>query len=215
MINIVGPCTVAVILFDFGGVLAEEGFLNGLRAIAEMNRLNPEAFVRTGFDLVHSTGYVVGRISEATYWKALREATGIKNDDHTLRSRILSQFILRSWMMEVVRKLKDRGMTLGILSDQTNWMDELNAKQGFFKWFDYIFNSYHQGKSKRDPSAFDYALATMRVEAKSVLFVDDHAGNVERAREKGMHTILYMDREIFLDQLNTYCAGVVEKDNKG
>jgi len=50
-----GPCVVEVIMFDFGGVIAEEGFKNGLRTIALKNGLNPEAFVREGFDLVHRT----------------------------------------------------------------------------------------------------------------------------------------------------------------
>jgi hypothetical protein len=33
------PCTVEAILFDFGGVIAEEGFRNGLVAIAQASGL--------------------------------------------------------------------------------------------------------------------------------------------------------------------------------
>ena len=32
------PCDLELVLFDFGGVLADEGFANGLRAIGKMNR---------------------------------------------------------------------------------------------------------------------------------------------------------------------------------
>lgn len=32
---------IKAILFDFGGVLAEEGFKNGLEAIANQNRIKP------------------------------------------------------------------------------------------------------------------------------------------------------------------------------
>jgi HAD superfamily hydrolase (TIGR01509 family) len=202
------PCSVDVVLFDFGGVLAEEGFLKGLLSIAKMNGLEPEAFVETGFDLVHATGYVVGRIEERVYWQAVREATGIKNDDESLRKEILKHFVMRPWMMDLVKTLKGSGMHLGILSDQTNWLDEVNSKCGLFDCFDFVFNSYHQGKSKRDPAAFDDALGAMGVEAKRVLFVDDHPGNVERARAKGMQTILYRDRDSFMEQLRRYCPGV-------
>jgi len=45
------PCTVDAILFDFGGVLADERFRNGLLAIARRNGLNPEGFAGTGFEL--------------------------------------------------------------------------------------------------------------------------------------------------------------------
>ena len=202
------PCTVDVVLFDFGGVIAEEGFFKGLLYIAEMNGLEPEVFAKTAFDLVHSTGYVVGRVAEPVYWQAIRDATGIKNDDESLSKEILKHFVLRPWMMDVVKRLKDAGMRLGMLSDQTNWLDELNASYGLFGWFDFVFNSYHQGKSKRDGSAFDDALEAMGVEAERVLFVDDHPGNVEKAREKGMHTILYRDRESFMEQLRRYCPGL-------
>lgn len=201
-------CTVDVVLFDFGGVIAEEGFLDGLHSIAEVNGLDPEAFAKTGFDLVHATGYVVGKVDEPVYWESVRGATGIRNDDEFLRKEILDHFVLRPWMVEVVKRLRDSGMRLGMLSDQTNWLDELNSRQGFFDWFDLVFNSYRQGKSKRDPSAFSDILEAMGVEADSVLFVDDRPGNVERAREKGMHTLLYTDRETFMEQLRRYCPEI-------
>jgi HAD superfamily hydrolase (TIGR01509 family) len=208
MAEISKPCSVDLVLFDFGGVIAEEGFLNGLLSIAEMNGLEPEAFAETGFDLIHATGYLVGRVEEPVYWQAIRKVTGIKNDDESLRKEILKRFVLRSWMMDVVKTLKDSGIHLGMLSDQTNWLDELDSKYGLFHWFDFVFNSYHQGKSKRDPATFDDVLEAMGIEAKRVLFVDDRPGNVERAREKGIQTILYRDRDSFMEQLRRYCPGV-------
>ncbi|MDY6988615.1 MAG: HAD family phosphatase [Thermodesulfobacteriota bacterium] len=125
------PCTVEAILFDFGGVLAEEGFRNGLFAIAGRNGLEPEGFAGAGFELVYDTGYVLGRSDEGTFWKALRERTHISDSDSTLRNDILSNFRLRPWMVDLVKKLKQNGMCLAILSDQTNWLDELNSRQGF------------------------------------------------------------------------------------
>jgi len=208
MVEISKPCIVDVIIFDFGGVIAEEGFLNGLRSIAELNGLDPESFAKTGFDLVHATGYVVGKVREPVYWEAVRDATGIRNDDEFLRKEILEHFVLRPWMASLVKTLRESGMRLGMLSDQTNWLDELNSKYGFFEWFDLVFNSYHQGKSKRDPSAFKDILAAMGAAAERVLFVDDNPGNVKKAQEAGMHTILCSGRESFMGQLRRYCPGV-------
>jgi len=39
-------CTVDVILIDFGGVLAEEGFREGLRAIAKNHLVDKTSFIR-------------------------------------------------------------------------------------------------------------------------------------------------------------------------
>ena len=42
-------CQAEVILFDFGGVLAEEGFRNGLMALGRLNGLDPNTFMEKGF----------------------------------------------------------------------------------------------------------------------------------------------------------------------
>jgi putative hydrolase of the HAD superfamily len=198
-------CSVDVILFDFGGVLAEEGFRDGLATIAGKNSLEKQSFVRTGSDLVYKVGYLLGRASEKDYWMALRKETGINGDDQELRNIILSHFKLRTWMMELVEQLRELHIGLGILSDQTNWLDELNAKYGFFKRFDYVFNSYHLGKSKRDPTVFEDVVAVMEVQAHQVLFVDDSPGNIERARGRGLNGLLYEDWERFYRDLAEFC----------
>jgi putative hydrolase of the HAD superfamily len=197
-------CTVDVILVDFGGVLAEEGFREGLEAIARLNGLEEEAFSLIGHDLVHKTGYVLGKADERVFWQALRESTGIKGDDETLRGEILSRFILRDWMIELIGFLKGPHRT-GLLSDQTNWLDELNARYGFFGCFDFVFNSYHMGKTKVDPTHFDDVLSTLGVDAGRVLFVDDNQGHCSRARSRGIKTILYVDKPRFISDLSNYC----------
>jgi hypothetical protein len=39
------PKMVKAIVFDFGGVLAEEGFKEGLKAIGKKNELDPDVFL--------------------------------------------------------------------------------------------------------------------------------------------------------------------------
>jgi HAD superfamily hydrolase (TIGR01509 family) len=200
------PCTVEGILFDFGGVLAEEGFRNGLMAIARQNRLDPESVYRKGSDLVYETGYVTGRAREGDFWQALKRETGVDGDEASLRRVILDHFVLREWMIEIVRRLRSAHVSLAILSDQTNWLDELNAKYDFFRRFDRVFNSYHVGKSKKgDPTIFDDALNRLNVEPRQALFVDDTPGNVERAEKRGLNAVLYEGKEAFLARLKTYC----------
>jgi putative hydrolase of the HAD superfamily len=200
-----GPATgsrgVDAVLFDFGGVLAEEGFREGLRAIGRVSGVDPDAMARAGFDLVHRTGYVTGRVGEPAFWQALREQAGARGSDEALRREILSRFVIRPWMIDLVDRLGASGLTLGILSDQTQWLDEIDEEQGLFRHFHHVFNSYHTGVSKRDPAAFDRAVNRMGLPAAQVLFVDDHAGNVERARERGLRAVLYLDRDPLLRDL--------------
>lgn len=199
------PCALEVIFFDFGGVLAEEGFRKGLISIAHLNGLDPELFVKTAFEVTFGDGFVMGKSDEKTFWQILRERTGIKGSDKALRNEVLSRFELRTWMLELIKRLKKASIRVAILSDQTNWLDDLEAQYNFFKWFNRIFNSFYMGKCKRDSSIFDDVLYEMGSIPERSLFVDDDRENIERARRKGLHTIHYQTRKAFEHDLASFC----------
>ena len=190
--------TIDVVLFDFGGVLAEEGWKKGFMAIAEANGLDSDHVIQTAADTVYETGYILGKDSESSFWNTMREKTGIRDDDAFLMHEIISRFILRDWMIDLVKKLKSENLIVGILSDQTDILDKLNDRFDFFKWFDYVFNSYHMGKGKWDISWFDDIAGFLKTPPNRILFIDDDQGNVARARQKGWKAILYSDADSFL-----------------
>lgn len=192
---------IQLAFFDFGGVLADEGFHNGLAAIARKHELDPAAFFETAVERIFATGYIVGRVDEAAWWQDLREQTGIKDSDHLLRQEILPRFTLRPWMMDIVQTLKNLGLRVAVLSDQTNWLDELDEALSFSDPFERVFNSYHVGLHKRDPECFRNALQEMGVEAGNALFVDDAQRNVQLAMQIGLYSIHYQGREAFEEQL--------------
>lgn len=198
-------CRVDILLFDFGGVLAEEGFANGLREIGRRNGFDPEEFFDIGRDLVHETGYVTGSCREAAYWEELRARTGIKGSNAEFRQEILSRFIPRPWIFEIVDSARGAGLKTGILSDQTNWLDELDAAHNVYRHFDCVFNSYKTGKSKKDPSWFADVVAILDAEPGRMLFIDDNEGNCKRAKKAGINAIHFTGREQFLDELSRYC----------
>ena len=197
-------CTIDIVLFDFGGVLAEKGFEEGLRAIAKRNSLNEAALHALVLDLIHSTGYLTGQVDEHAFWQTIRDKTGIIEQDETLRNDILSRFIPRPWMFDIVKKLKASGIGVTILSDQTNWLDELNERHDFFKLFDFVFNSYHLGKSKIDPSHFAHTISRLGSTPEKLLFIDDTAAHCETARRAGIHAIQYIDRESFIKAMGCF-----------
>jgi len=202
-------CTVEVIFFDFGGVLAKEGFRKGLMTIGERNGMDPETFLQTAFDLSFSEGFVTGRLDEKEFWHILRSHTGVRGTVELFRDTVLSGFEIRDWMIELVKKLKASGVRMAILSDQTTWLDEIDKQYNFFQWFERVFNSYYIGMSKREAALFDYALNEMGVRAEQTLFVDDNQGNIQRAHQKGLHTIHYQNRKDFEKELFLFCPGLV------
>ncbi len=192
---------VKAVLFDYGGVLVEEGFSNGLEALAQEQSLAVEDMTAEGMQAVYDTGFVLGKGSESDFWSLLRERTGLRGDDATLRARMFDGFILRPWMLELVAQLRSQGYVTGILSDQTDWLDRLDARDHFYKYFDHIYNSYFLGKGKRDPSHFSDVAADLGLTPAAILFVDDSAKHVATAVAAGMQAIQYVDRESFMEAL--------------
>lgn len=195
---------IDAVFFDFGGVIAEEGFRKGLECIAVDHSLDPAGFFHAARSLVYSSGFVTGTCEEKIYWEQLRRLTGITGTDAELRQKILDRFTIRPWMLDLVHWLKGKAVKCFILSDQTSWLDELDRRHHFSRSFDRVFNSFHIGKSKADPTLFTDILHALRLEAGKALFIDDSSGNVERARETGLHTILYSDRERFFEEIRGY-----------
>jgi putative hydrolase of the HAD superfamily len=200
------------VIFDFGGVLAENGFEEGFSAIAAKHGLDEKYLQNLAYNLIYSSGYLTGRIEEHVYWQAIRDKTGIRDEDTLLRNEILSRFVLRAWMIDVVKKLKAKGIGVAILSDQTNWLDELNERDDFFRHFDAVFNSYHIKKSKMDPSHFSDTISRLNCVPRRLLFIDDTVEHCATARKMLMKAIHFIDRDSFMRDIVHFVCNRHQED---
>ncbi|GAB4484175.1 MAG: hypothetical protein OHK006_07740 [Thermodesulfovibrionales bacterium] len=187
---------IRAVLFDFGGVIAEEGFHRGMKALAEAQGFDPKRFFAIAEFVIHDIGYVTGRSDEPAFWKALKSATGLRGDDADLREAVLSRFVLRHGVLGLADRLRKSGIFAGILSDQTDWLAELDRRTPFFARFDRVLNSFHLGKSKRDPSLFPEACAMIGFRPEEVLFVDDTLDHIRRAETAGLHVLHCAETEV-------------------
>jgi putative hydrolase of the HAD superfamily len=192
--------TIKAVLLDFGGVIAEEGFQQGLYAIAEKFGLDQKRFFQLANEAVYNSGYVTGG-SEEDYWDVVRERSGIKATDEELRQEILSRFVPRDWMLEAVESMRQQGVFTAILSDQSDWLDLLDSQYHFSKYFDAVFNSFHLGRTKRDPATFTKTLDLLELQAGETLFVDDNIDHIDRAAAQGLLTHHFEGREDFVKRL--------------
>ncbi len=200
---------IRAILFDFGGVLAEEGFRDGLTALATEQRLDVEEMPKAGMHAVYESGFVLGRGTASDFWKLLRQRTGLIGEDDYLTNRILDGFIIRPWMIEQVRHLHSQGYITGILSDQTHWLDFFTDKYHLREVFDRIYNSYYLGKGKRDTTLFSDVAEDLNLSPTQIVFIDDDVSNVLRARQAGMYAFQYIGRDSFITELQRVLYKVI------
>lgn len=182
---------IDVVFFDFGGVIAEEGFVNGMYALAKRFSKAPEATLQHAADICYNKGYVNGKATEASFWAEFRTRTGIDAADEDLREEILSHFLIRIYMLDAVDAVRCTGARAIIASDQTNWLEELDAMHHIYARFDLVFNSFRIGINKRDPYFFDFICQQSGVAPARALFIDDNAGHIGRAASRGLNTLLY------------------------
>lgn len=195
---------IRAVLLDFGGVMAEEGFHEGLLEIGKRSGRDPDEFFRTADTLIYETGYLVGRADEASFWNAVRNTTGIRGTDAEFTHEIMKRFLLRPDMIASVDELRSGGYLVAMLSDQTNWLDAIDQETGLFRHFDRVFNSYRIHKSKRDATVFVDVCAALGVRPEETIFVDDNVNHIKRAQGQGLQTIHFVGMDEYKRQIRNF-----------
>ena len=185
------PSSICWILFDFGGVLAEEGFHNVLAELSERYGRPRDELPQMAMDAVYDSGYVTGHAGEEAFWGLLRSRFPFNEPAAEISAEILRRFTLRKPMLRLVDALRSFGYKTAILSDQTDWLEQIDRRDHVFHHFDHIFNSYYLGKGKRDPTLFDEVIATLTIKPSEAIFIDDNPENVRRAQSRGLHGVRY------------------------
>jgi putative hydrolase of the HAD superfamily len=202
---------IKVILFDFGGVIAEEGFREGLMEIGRAHCLDPDAFCLTAETLIIETGYLIGHADECTFWDAVRMKTGIIASDTVLRNVIIKRFKIRFEMIRYANRLRSKGLIVAMLSDQTNWLDEIDRRSNLFQHFDRIFNSFHTHKNKLDATVFRDVCAEFNIRPAETLFIDDNINHIKRAKGEGLNVIHFTGVRDFEKRITEFVTKVINK----
>lgn len=194
---------ISTVAFDFGGVLADDGFLDGLTKLATQWNCNADWLKKTAVETIYNSGYVNGHCDEKRFWKLLAQNSGIRFEVNTARETIIDGFTLRPEVVQYVQEIRQAGYHLVLLSDHTNWLDELDQRKPFFHLFHRIYSSYHVHKNKRDGTIFPYVLTNMGVKAQKVVFIDDNLGNIDLAKKIGLTGVHFTEIESVKNSLGS------------
>lgn len=183
---------VRAVLFDLGGVYYTEGFRNGLFTIARKHGIEEQSFYKTATEVIFVNGYVRGESPERVFWDQLASVAHVDVDLFPERNLILEAFKPMP-EMEALVALTGEQVPVGLLTDQCNWLYELDERDGLFAPFNEVITSYEEGYTKRDSEMFRITCQRMDVLPQEMIFFDDNMGNVNRARDFGIRAFLFED----------------------
>ena len=186
---------VEAVVFDYGGVLATSQW----DAFADFERrhgLEPGGLVPY-FAVLHEGGPAwhaieTGELPWADFADAVvanAEAAGVTLFDVHDLTALMPLGAL--WpMVHRVRRLKDEGYRLGILTNNVREFGEYWKSTVPIELFDVVVDSCEEGIRKPDPEIYLRTAERLMVDPKACVFLDDSAANCDAAAAVGMQTVV-------------------------
>jgi putative hydrolase of the HAD superfamily len=203
--------TVSAVIFDLGGVLTESpirsftayereaGLPEGL--IVGLNSTDPHtnAWARFERNELDVAGF-----------SAAFEAEALAAGHRVEASRVLEALRgeLRPAMVAAVRRLREAGLPLGLLSNNVAPMERTGPLGELLGQFDAIVESSVEGVRKPEPEIYQRALTRLsdavgrRIEAADCAYLDDLGINLKPARALGFSTIKVVEPAAALAELS-------------
>lgn len=202
---------VSAVVFDLGGVLtdspmvafaayeAEAGLPDGL--IRRLNSTDPDtnAWAR----------YERGELDVAGFrsaFEAEAAAAGYTVDAGRVLAALAGEF--RPAMVGAVRRLRDAGLPLALLSNNVAPMPRTGALGELLELFDAVVESSVEGVRKPEPEIYARALERLSaavgrpVAATDCAYLDDLGINLKPARAMGFSTVKVVDPDVALAELS-------------
>jgi putative hydrolase of the HAD superfamily len=203
--------TVSAVVFDLGGVLTESpltgfaayedeaGLPSGL--IVRINSTDPDtnAWARFERNELDVAGFCAAFEAEAS-------ALGHRVDAVRVLEALRGE--LRPSMVAAVRRLRDAGLPLALLSNNVAPMERAGALGDLLALFDAVVESSTEGVRKPEPEIYRRALTRLSeavgrpIEASDCAYLDDLGINLKPARALGMHTIKVVEPAAALAELS-------------
>ncbi|MGK5172148.1 HAD-IA family hydrolase [Geodermatophilus sp. CPCC 205761] len=219
-----GTARVSAVVFDLGGVLtespmpafaayeAEVGLPEGL--IRRLNSTDPDAnaWARYERNELDAAGFVDAFEAEAL-------AAGHRLDAHRVLAALAGE--LRPAMVAAVRRLREAGVPLALLSNNVAPMERTGRLGELLASFDAVVESSVEGVRKPEPEIYRRALTRLSdavgwpIRAGDCAYLDDLGINLKPARALGMHTIKVVDPAAALAELSALVGIPLEPSPPG
>ena len=167
----------------------------------ELNQLFQKEWAKLGG--IESLGKKSGEQAEMNFWKSLvfnvfEHSGGLENFEHYFE--IIYEAFERKdhWHIfddvissDLLRKLKQSGVTLGVVSNWDSRLHTILKSTGLADYFDFILASAEVGSAKPDKKIFIEAIRRSEVNSQEICHIgDDFRADIQGAHSVGIEAIL-------------------------
>ena len=183
---------ITAVVFDYGGVLTGPPF-EQVAGFEARNGL-PDGTILGSFAGQEWTDLYVGRGSVREWMISLGRRI---QAEHGVRIDLRELGILMAGdgptpqMLDTIRELHERGITLGILTNnvqEVDWRERVPAEL-----LDFVVDSSEVGLVKPDPRIYELLLDRLGRPGPEVAYFDDLEENIPPARELGINAFVFTD----------------------
>ena len=190
-----------ILVFDFGGVIAEADNEVVFTYLERSLHLSRKDVLQVIAQLRESR---LKGISEEQFWNEYSTSTNISLPEKWVESlAAVQQSAIRPnhRMIDMVKKLKGLGYRIALLSNVSKPQAKIVRETGLYLYFDPILLSCEIGVEKPNIEAYQILLQRLHATARDCIMIDDASENIQSAQRLGMGTILFQSTDAFFAEL--------------
>ena len=193
---------ISCVLFDLGGVIVNWHNSWLIQDVSDEFQLQKEKLSKEFYKNLPKIA--TGKINEKELWYVIGkelESKKLMSLDESLLDRIFQKHCsLNNSMINLSKKLSQKGITVGILSNTEPASYSAIEKLTSLDHFEYKFLSYNIGHLKPNPEIYRHVIDNVQFPKEELFFIDDLKSNVESARSEGIDSVQYTSHDELLKE---------------
>ena len=193
---------ISCVLFDLGGVIVNWHNSWLIQDVSDEFELQKEKLTKEFYKNLPKIA--TGKINEKELWYIIGkelESKKLMNLNESLLDRIFQKHCsLNNSIINLSKKLSQKGITVGILSNTEPASYSAIEKLTSLDHFEYKFLSYNIGHLKPNPEIYRHVIDNVQCPKEELFFIDDLKSNVESARSEGIDSVQYTSHNELLKE---------------
>lgn len=188
--------------FDWNGVIFGQSGGDFSKHVAELLGVSLEEFRKAYF--THNHLITKGKSSLVDFWKEVLEELNKQDKLSNVLDYIENKpkGEINEEMVSIIAKLKNSGLKVGLLSNETVEGGDKIRQTEVAKYFDVILISAEVGLMKPENKMFELLISKLGIKPDELIFIDDAEKSLSKSTEIGFTPVLFSNPHDLLAKLS-------------